>query len=29
MFQILLALRNIMQNHECNNQSASRAHFTI
>jgi hypothetical protein len=28
MFQTPFALRNTMQQHECNNQSTSRAHFT-
>jgi hypothetical protein len=29
MFQTLLALRNTMQQHECNNQDTSRAHANI
>jgi hypothetical protein len=29
MFQTLLALRNIMQQHECNNQITSRADANI
>jgi hypothetical protein len=29
MFQTLLALRNTMQQHECNNQGISRAHANI
>ena len=29
MFQTLLALRNTMQQHECNNQDISRAHADI
>jgi hypothetical protein len=29
MFQTLLALRNIMQQHECNNHDTSRAHANI
>jgi hypothetical protein len=29
MFQTLIALRNTMQQHECNNQSTSRAHDNI
>jgi hypothetical protein len=29
MFQTLLALRNIMQQHECNKHDTSRAHANI
>jgi hypothetical protein len=29
MFQTLIALRNTMQKHECNNQGTSRAHANI